>query len=125
VRTTLGGTGLALSAQTKHEAAACAYAQFVADPLVQSTLYTHSGGQPGHRSAWLDETNHTLTGGYFRATLPALDAAYLRPRHRGYLHGFQEKAGAVVQRCLRAPGTERATLTELDQLWSVSQHRTP
>ncbi len=96
---TLGGAGIAVSALSSRIDAAVAHAAFVASPEVQRGLYVREHGQPGHRSAWLDEAANDLARGYFRDTLPALDAAYLRPRHAGFLE-FQERAGDVVHRFL-------------------------
>lgn len=120
IPTVLGGTGLAISAHTTHRREAADYAAFVASAEIQRTVYTRSGGQPGHRQAWLDEENNRRTHGYFRATLPTLDRAFLRPRYSGYLHGFQDPAGEVVHRCVRGELGERETLTELDRLYTAS-----
>ena len=51
----LGGAGLAISRSCQNPAAAADYAAFVVSGRVQSGMYFDSGGQPGHRSAWLDE----------------------------------------------------------------------
>lgn len=120
VPSTLGGTGLAVSALRQHRAEAVAYARFVASPEIQRTLYAASGGQPGHRGAWTDPENNRLTHGYFERTLPALDRAYLRPRYSGYL-GFQEKAGAVVHAALRGSLGDAEALERLDSLHRASR----
>lgn len=112
---TLGGAGLAVSARTREVEAACAYAAFVASAEVQRETYAHAGGQPGHRAAWVDETANAATNDYFRATLPSLDAAYLRPRHDGYL-AFQDRAGEVIRRFLSEGGDAVDTLGTLDAI---------
>ena len=121
LRSTLGGAGLAISASCKHPEIATEYAQFVAGPLCQRTVYTLSGGQPGHRAAWLDpEANH-IAGGFFRATLPTLDAAWVRPRWPGFI-AFQDAASAIVHRYLREPGIpEQSVLADLNR--SLTQHK--
>ncbi|MGH2562600.1 MAG: ABC transporter substrate-binding protein, partial [Thermomicrobiales bacterium] len=80
LRSTLGGTGLAISRRCRDLDRALAYAQFVASPERQAGLYAVAGGQPGHRRAWLDPEVNRICHGYFRDTLPTLDEAYLRPR---------------------------------------------
>jgi len=115
LRTVLGGTGLGVSALRPHRAAALDYAQYCASAEIQRTVYTPAGGQPGHRSAWLDPENNRLAGDYFRRTLPVLDRAWLRPRHAGYLD-FQEKAGHVVHAALRGELSADAALERLDTL---------
>jgi multiple sugar transport system substrate-binding protein len=100
LRSTLGGTGLAISLKCQHRELAVEYARYVASATCQRTLYTEVGGQPGHRAAWLDAGTNQLTNHYFRDTLPALDRAYVRPRYDGYLH-FQDAAGPVVRQALQ------------------------
>ncbi len=113
---TLGGTGLAVSAKTKHPQAAMAYAKFVSSPATQTGLFTAAGGQPGHRQAWLDAENNRQTNQYFKDTLPALDAAYLRPRFDGYID-FQIKAPAPVVDALKGKLAPAAALDALNELY--------
>ncbi|MGH9447975.1 MAG: carbohydrate ABC transporter substrate-binding protein, partial [Terriglobia bacterium] len=119
-RTTLGGTGLAISQACRHREAALEYARYVASPGCQSTLYVQSGGQPGHRSAWTDAEANRVTNNFFRDTLPALERAYMRPRYSGYI-GFQERASPVVHKFLREAGSARATVRELRRLFKQSR----
>ena len=120
LRSTLGGTGLGISLKCRHRAAAVAYAQYVASAECQRTLYWQSGGQPGHRTAWLDHDANRATRDYFRATLPALDRAYLRPRHNGYVH-FQDEAGPVMQRALQGKLKTPEALRQLRKLYDQSR----
>lgn len=113
---TLGGTGLAVSAKTKHPAEAMAYAQFVSSPATQAGLFTAAGGQPGHRQAWLDEENNRRSNQYFKDTLPTLDAAYQRPRFDGYID-FQIKAPGAVVDALKGKLAPAAALDALDALY--------
>jgi multiple sugar transport system substrate-binding protein len=119
LRTTLGGAGLAISAVRRHAGPAVAYAQFVASPAIQRTLYPQSGGQPGYRAAWLEPENNRLTNDYFARTLSAVDRAYLRPRYRGYLR-FQEKASPVVQAAVRGTLPDAEALAQLESLYRAS-----
>lgn len=119
LRSTLGGTGLAISASCQHLPQAVDYARMVASPLCQSTTYVVHGGQPGHRAAWTDELANSLTHNYFCDTLPTLDAAYLRPRYNGYLH-FQDEAGNPVQQYLRNGGDPLQVLAELNSIYEQS-----
>jgi len=122
LRSTLGGTGLAISARCTGEALATAlrYAEYVTSPACQTGLYTLTGGQPGHRRAWLDPALDDLTNGFFRDTLPTLDEAYLRPRYSGYIP-FQDAGGDVVRDYLRHGGNVRATLQTLNKLYRESK----
>jgi multiple sugar transport system substrate-binding protein len=122
LRSTLGGAGLAISGSCRQLEVAVAYTQYVASPACQRGLYVASGGQPGHRSVWLDDLANAITGNFFRDTLPTLDAAFLRPRYHGYIH-FQHQAGLVVQRYLREGGDARAAVAKLDRLYHQSLTR--
>lgn len=113
LRSTLGGAGLAISTRTRHPAEAAAYAQFVASGATQSGLYVTSGGQPGHRQAWLDDSGNALSNQFFRATLPTLDAAWVRPRFPGFI-GFQDRASSIVHSYLENGGSEGEVLKALD-----------
>ena len=111
--TVLGGTGIAVSAFTKHPEVAVDYAFWIAGADCQKGLYTASGGQPGHAAAWDDDTCNAMTGNFFRNTRATLNTAWLRPRYDGYM-ALQDRAGDIVHACLRGETTETATLAALD-----------
>ncbi len=119
-QTTLGGTGLAISAACQAIDVARDYAMFTASPLIQRTLFFDNGGQPGHRGAWLDAEVNRRSNDYFRDTLPALDRAYLRPRYPGYLH-FQDQAGAPIRDYLMRGGDKQQLLAQLKNLFAESK----
>ena len=118
-RSTLGGTGLAVSAASAYKEEAVRFARMVASPEWQCGLYVENGGQPGLRAAWTHETYNALTGNYFSNTLPALERAFVRPRHHGYLD-FQDEAGYPLQEFLRYGGSARTTLEKLEHLYRKS-----
>lgn len=115
LRSTLGGAGLAISANCKERQHALDYASFVASAETQTGLYTAMAGQPGHRAAWLNEENNRITENFFRNTLTTLDEAYLRPRYPAYIT-FQEKAPAVVASFLEGKIDAQAAWTGLNAL---------
>lgn len=119
--TTLGGAGLAISSSCKHLDVAAEYAKMVADPLIQATLYTQNGGQPGHRGAWLNKECNDLCGDFFKNTLKTLDNAYLRPRYYGQ-HVFQDHAGSIICNYLKdgSKGDEQGVIDELNRLYKES-----
>jgi multiple sugar transport system substrate-binding protein len=112
---TLGGAGIAVSASSPNRDAAIAYAAFVASAEVQRGVYVREQGQPGHRSAWVDDDANDLAGGYFRRTLPGLDVAYLRPRDAGFLE-LQDDAGELVHRYLVDGGDALDVVDRLDAI---------
>jgi multiple sugar transport system substrate-binding protein len=122
LRSTLGGAGLAVSRACKHPEEAVAYAMFTASPLVQRTLYASSGGQPGHRAAWLDPALNHATGNFFSATLPTLDAAWVRPRFAGYIR-FQDEASSFVHQYLQHGGDASAVLDRMDKALASAEEQ--
>lgn len=121
LRTTLGGTGLAISSRSAHQATAAEFARFVAEPEHQRTQYTENGGQPGHRAAWTDPENNRRTLNYFQDTLPCLDRAYLRPRFPGSL-AFQDRdgGGVPIREYMMQGGDAKATLDRVNELYRKS-----
>src|SRR5690606_5728805 len=73
LKSTIGGTGLAVSTKCQNIDIAVKYAEFTASPECQKTIFTENGGQPGHRSAWDDEELNRRYHNYFLTTLPTLD----------------------------------------------------
>ncbi|MCC7524684.1 MAG: extracellular solute-binding protein [Chitinophagaceae bacterium] len=119
LRSTLGGTGLSVSASCKHKNEAILFTGWIGSREVQSTIYTANGGQPGHRLAWEDEDNNRMTNGYFMNTLPALDSAFVRPRYNGYLY-FQDHAGIPLWQYLQDGGSPRSVLDKMNELYRQS-----
>ncbi len=111
---TLGGAGLAISRTCPHPEQALAYAEFVACPRIQKTLYAQSGGQPSHRAAWLDPILNAATNNFFASTLPTLDAAWVRPRFPGFIQ-FQDVASKLVHDYLIRGGAEPEVLARMNE----------
>jgi multiple sugar transport system substrate-binding protein len=117
--TMLGGTGLAISTKCNKLEAAVEYVRFVATPETQRGLYFESGGQPGHRTAWLDGRVNAAASNHFLNTLSALDAAFVRPRYPGYLK-FQDHAGDPIHTFLRQGGDAGKVLETVNKLYRES-----
>ncbi|UKT65434.1 ABC transporter substrate-binding protein [Pedobacter mucosus] len=120
LRSTLGGTGLAISAQCTDLDVAAKYVEFVGSPACQSTLFFESGGQPGHLAAWKNGEVNRQSQQYFLNTLPALERAFLRPRYHGSMF-FQDHAGDVVQDYLMNGGNESQVLLAMNELYIKSK----
>ncbi len=88
--TILGGAGIGISAKSANPKAAFDYAKYLCSPQFQSSTYVTAGGQPGSRSAWQSAESNRHTAGFFSSTLPALDAAFLRPTHPGFVSFFHD-----------------------------------
>lgn len=115
----LGGTGIAVSAFSKHRDAAIDYAYWVASGAVQSGLYASSGGQPGHADAWEDVAVNAATGDFYRNTRKTLEAAYVRPRHKGYM-AFQDAASKRLNAGLLTHQAPAAIVADLNRMFRES-----
>ena len=99
--------------------AACAYGRMAVRRGGAAHALREHGGQPGH-AAWHDEHANRLTNGFFRDTWEAIERAYVRPRHRGFVP-FQEAAGRTIHALLRGEGTREGCVATLEEL--VAAHR--
>ncbi len=111
---TIGGTGLAVSATTQHPDAAMAYVRFAASEEVQRAFAAHHG-QPAHVAIWNDPLIDKTFGGCFAKTRATMETCWIRPRYDGYL-AFQEKAGTLVEAHLRGEIGAELLLDTLAQL---------
>jgi multiple sugar transport system substrate-binding protein len=98
--TMLGGTGVAVSHQSRHPGEAVAYAKWLASPQHQAGAYFDHGGQPASLAAWTDPAVNAACNAFFSSTLHTLQTAYVRPRFSGFVQFF-ETAGIEINRCLR------------------------
>ena len=119
LQTTIGGTGLSVSAFSKHKEVAVDFAAMVVSGECQRTMYVENGGQPGHRSAWTDAAANQLTNDFFSKVLPVMDNGYMRPRYNGYLH-FQDEAGTPLQQCIMNNEKAETALIEMNKIYKHS-----
>ena len=115
----LGGTGIAVSAFSKHPEAAIDFAYWVASGDVQKGLYAASNGQPGHADAWEDDTVNNATSGFYRDTRATLEGAWVRPRHDGYMP-FQEAASERINKGLLDNEKAEDVIADLNRLFRES-----
>jgi multiple sugar transport system substrate-binding protein len=108
---TIGGTGIGVSARTAHREAAYAYVRHLLEADTQRTFARHHG-QPARIEAWRDPSLDRRFGGCFGNTLATMEQAWIRPRYAGYLR-FQAAAGDMVEAHLRGAIGEAALLDRL------------
>jgi multiple sugar transport system substrate-binding protein len=111
---TLGGTGLGISAQCRYPEAAKAYVRFAAS-LPAQFAFARNHGQPALCAIWDDEEINRQFGDCFRATRQTMQSSWVRPRYPGYLD-FQAKAGSRIEQHLRGSIPEAGLLDDLAQL---------
>jgi multiple sugar transport system substrate-binding protein len=115
----LGGTGLAVSAFSKHPQQALDFTYWIASGDVQKGPYAASGGQPGHADAWEDDAVNAATADFYRGTRATLEAAWVRPRHDGYM-AFQQAASDRINAALTASEPAGTVIGVLNRLFRDS-----
>lgn len=119
LRTVLGGTGIAISAECADPTTAVQFCLFVAGRDCQSNLYGICGGQPASDSAWGDPLLNRISNQFFERTIASIKTAYMRPRYPGYI-ALQLSAGLPIIEYLRNEATAANTLQYLDDLYQQS-----
>ena len=112
IGSTLGGAGIAISAQSRHPYAAAELAAWLTSSECQRTSFALSGGQPAHAAAWDDPLLDVVADGFFRHTRASLDGAYVRPTH-DWFPGVQHRVAVTVSDFLRGSRGVRDTLDDL------------
>nr|WP_272213962.1 extracellular solute-binding protein [Marinicella sp. W31]MDC2879904.1 extracellular solute-binding protein [Marinicella sp. W31] len=116
---TLGGTGIAVSAASSNAEEALDFCHWIASGPVQSTLYAEAGGQPAHKQAWESAEVNDAVYNFYRQTREAVEHAFVRPRHDGY-HHFQQEASDVIIEALRTDVPPIAVIGRLNKLFEDS-----
>ena len=119
VGSALGGTGIAVSAFSENPDAAIDFAYWIASGDVQKAGYAAAGGQPGHAQAWEDAAVNLATADFYRGTRATLDAAWVRPRHNGYM-GFQQAASDRLNEGLLQRQSARTVVGDINRLFAES-----
>ncbi|MHA7179894.1 extracellular solute-binding protein [Arthrobacter sp. MDB2-24] len=109
---TLGGTGLAISARAEISPALLDHIDWLMSPETQRRFIPLRDGQPSARVAWLDDEVDQASGGFYRSTLATIEEAWVRPRFPGYI-AFQSSASAIVRAVVAGDVTARNGLTHL------------
>ena len=111
---TIGGTGIGLSAYCTAPAAGLTYIRYLATSATQRAFAAHHG-QPAHVDAWEDCDIDARFGGCFTATRATMETAWIRPRYAGYLK-FQARGGDLVEHHLRGEFGADELLARLESL---------
>lgn len=115
----LGGTGIAVSARTDHPALCTRFALWLASAEVQRGLYAAHNGQPGNARAWGDATVNARVGNAYAQTRMTHEAAWLRPRHAGYM-AFQQEGADIINMALQGRLAHDTALAALDARFEES-----
>jgi multiple sugar transport system substrate-binding protein len=119
VGSALGGTGIAVSAFSRHRSEAMKLACWLASADCQRGIYAQGGGQPGHSSAWQDPAVNEPVFDFYRNTRATLEGAWVRPRHHGYM-SFQATASETLNAALRKGAPAAFVISEINRLFRDS-----
>jgi multiple sugar transport system substrate-binding protein len=115
---TLGGIGIskrcAVTPELKN------YLLWLMSTEAQTTFIPAHDGQPSRRSAWADASVNARWNDFYRNTADTLEAAYVRPRHSGYI-AFQGMASALLRQAINERRPAGAVLDGLQALYRASR----
>lgn len=117
---TLGGTGVAVSRRCDVTPALVAHLKWLMSPATQESFIPGEAGQPGLRSAWASNPLNAAWGDFYRNTTGTLEAAWVRPRHPGYI-AFQTEASTILREALESRVTPKTTLAKLQSRYALSR----
>lgn len=115
---TLGGTGIGVSRRCTVTPELKAYLLWLLGPEAQTGFIPAHDGQPSRREAWHDEAINRRWNDFYRNTAETLEAAYVRPRHEGYIT-FQGKASAMLRDAFAARRPVGDVLAGLQALYAA------
>jgi multiple sugar transport system substrate-binding protein len=117
---TLGGTGIGISRRCPVTAELKKHLLWLMSEEAQTHFIPAHHGQPSRRSAWSDAKVNERWGNFYRDTAETLEAAYVRPRHAGYI-AFQSEASALLREAFDRRRKAEAVLDDLQSFYCQSR----
>lgn len=113
---TLGGTGIGVSKRCDPSPELKAHLLWLMSRDAQINFIPAHDGQPSRREAWFDNGVNRRWNGFYRQTAETIEAAYVRPRHDGYI-AFQSKASALLRDAFETNTAAASVLAQLQDLY--------
>lgn len=113
---TLGGTGIGISKRCDMTPALKNHLLWLLGHQAQTQFIPDHDGQPSRRDAWHDAGVNARWGDFYTNTAATLEAAYVRPRHDGYI-AFQGKASALLRDAFDRRRSAAEVLPVLEDLY--------
>ncbi len=117
---TLGGTGIGISRRCQVTPDLKDHLLWLMSRKTQSGFIPDHEGQPSRRDAWHDAGVNARWGDFYKNTAETLEAAYVRPRHNGYI-AFQSKASALLRDAFETRANAAGVLGKLQDLYQQSR----
>ncbi|WP_306120682.1 MULTISPECIES: carbohydrate ABC transporter substrate-binding protein [unclassified Roseitalea] len=119
---TLGGTGIAISARADVTPALVSHLLWLMSSEAQREFIPRNHGQPSSREAWADRALSAPTHGFYGNTRRTIEQAAIRPRHAGFIK-FQTAASALLREACGEGRSARAIAETLDSMFRQSLPR--
>lgn len=113
--TVLGGTGLAMTRSCSNPDSAAAFLAFAGSDECQR-LFARHHGQPARKESWSDDQTNLHFGEAFRATRDTMDAAWMRPRFKGYIR--RQHALGTLFEATEADVAIDGLMRDIERIWS-------
>ncbi|MBX3536932.1 MAG: extracellular solute-binding protein [Chelatococcus sp.] len=117
---TLGGTGIGLSRRCEITPQLLDHLRWLLGAEAQRGFIPDHDGQPSRRDAWHDDGVNGRWGEFYANTAETLEAAYVRPRHDGYI-AFQTDASEMLRQALAMRSSHRDVLARLQDRYAHSR----
>ena len=121
---TIGGTGVAISARASVTDALRDYLHWLVDPATQRRFVPEFAGQPSAAGAWEDADTDRSSGRFYSATRSTIEASTVRPRYPGFPDA-QQRGSAIVRSALAAELDPREAASRLTALAAESRGIAP
>lgn len=117
---TLGGTGIGFSRRCEVTPQLKDHLLWLMGEEAQTGFIPKHDGQPSRRSAWADDCVNRASGNFYRDTTATLEAAYVRPRHAGYIT-FQSEASRFLREAFAQRMAAATAVEKIQQLYGASR----
>lgn len=118
IGSTLGGTGIAVTRRSEPSRALLDHLRWLLEERTQRELIPAHDGQPSARAAWTDPRVDEAAHGFYSATLPVIEAAWVRPRMPGFVP-FQAAASELVRSAVVGSRRPQEVLDELEERYNA------
>jgi multiple sugar transport system substrate-binding protein len=119
-RSTVGGTGLAVSRKTKVTPPLLDHIRHLMSPAYQVDFSPNHGGQPSSGKAWSDPAVNTRANGFYGNTLETMSNGWVRPRYKGYVE-FQAEGSGFLRNALSAGISPRIVIRKIKAMFNESR----
>ncbi|WP_376093597.1 extracellular solute-binding protein [Roseomonas sp. CCTCC AB2023176] len=118
----LGGSGIGVSARSRHPDKAARHAAWLTSEAVQNGLYVTFAGQPASRAAWKDTRHAEPLLRFFQNLRDSAEHPYVRPNRPGF-HDLQNTASRRLHRAVWHGEDPAVALREAAAAWDALPRR--